>query len=262
MTEVWIDGAFTAAGRAAVPSLTGREEGLFETILVRGGVPVLLAEHLERLIAAAGATPGLVPPDREALAPACRELPRRARVTLGRLRVLLVPDRVAVTCEPFEGYPRALYRQGATALLAPASGHPLGDRAGRKVLPYTPLLEARECAQRQGAIEVLFHAADGALLEGSASHLFVVRDGVIATPPLARGILPGVVRGAVLALARRLDFAAVERDVRIGELAGAEEAFLSGSLMEVLPLNRVGQVEVPRGPIGPCLRVALRAEFG
>jgi branched-subunit amino acid aminotransferase/4-amino-4-deoxychorismate lyase len=258
MTEVWIDGRFVPGEGAAVPSLTGPEAGLFETVLVRDGAPVLLDAHLDRLIASARAAPALTPPHRSALAAACRELPGRAGLSRGRMRITRVRDRTAVSCEPFDGYDEALYRRGAVAALAGAAGHPLADRAGHKVLPYTPLLEAREHARREGAIEVIFHAADGALLEGSASNVFVVADGVIATPPLSRRILPGVVRGAVLDLAGRQGLEIAERDVWIRELPGVEEAFLTGSLMEVLPLVRVGEVDIRLGPLARRLLAALR----
>jgi len=258
MTDVWINGSFVPAEGAAVPSLTGSEAGLFETVLVRDGAPVLLDSHLDRILASARSARTLSLPDRRPLAAACRELPGRVGLSRGRMRIALVRDRTAVSCEPFEGYAEALYRDGAPAVLAGTPGHPLADRAGHKVLPYTPLLEARESARQEGAIEVIFHAADGALLEGSASNVFVVVGGRLRTPPLSRRILPGVVRGAVLEQAGRLGLEAAERDVWIRDLARAQEAFLTGSLMEVLPLVRVGDLEIPIGPIAPRLLAALR----
>jgi len=174
------------------------------------------------------------------------------------MRIAAVTGRTAVTLEPFEGYAPEIYRRGAVATLADRAGHPLGERAGHKALPYTALLEARERAKGQGAIDVLFHASDGALLEGSASNLFVAIDGALHTPPLGRGILPGVVRGAVLAGARSLGIETREADVFVSDLARVEEAFLTGSLMEVVPLRQIGDRAIRRGPMAPRLLASIR----
>jgi branched-subunit amino acid aminotransferase/4-amino-4-deoxychorismate lyase len=259
MIEVWLNGRFLPAGETRVPTLTGPDDGLFETLLVRNGAPELLEAHLDRLIASATTLGRLDPPDRGALTTACRALPGRLGTPRGRMRIAAVAGRTAVTLEPFEGYPPAYYRHGAAAVLADEPGHPLGERAGHKVLPYGPLLAARERAAGQGAIDVLFHAVDdGALLEGSASNLFVVRDGELETPPLGRRILPGVVRGAVLAAARSLGITVRETDVFARDLPRVDEAFLTGSLMEVVPLRQIGGVEMQPGPIARQLLASIR----
>jgi len=258
VTEAWVNGLFLPAREAEVPELTGPDDGLFETVLVRDGAPVLLEAHLDRLIASARAVGHLDPPDRAELAAACRALPGRLGISRGRMRLAAVTERTVVTVEPFEGYPAEVYERGAVAALADRAGHPLGERAGRKVLPYTVLLEARAKARARGAIDVLFHARDGALLEGSASNLFVVIEGTLRTPPLDRRILPGVVRGAVLQAARSLGIEVREADVFVADLARVEEAFLSGSLMEVVPLRRIEDREVPTGGIASRLLASVR----
>jgi branched-subunit amino acid aminotransferase/4-amino-4-deoxychorismate lyase len=258
VTEAWVNGRFLPAREAEVPALTGPDDGLFETVLVRDGAPVLLDAHLDRLIASARAIGHLDPPDRAELTAACRALPGRLGISRGRMRIAAVKGRTAVTVAPFEGYSAEIYERGAVAVLADRAGHPLGERAGRKVLPYTALLEAREEARARGAVDVLFHARDGALLEGSASNLFVVIEGTLRTPPLDRRILPGVVRGAVLAAAPALGIAAREADVFVADLARVEEAFLTGSLMEVVPLRRIGDREIATGGIAPRLLASIR----
>jgi branched-subunit amino acid aminotransferase/4-amino-4-deoxychorismate lyase len=142
--------------------------------------------------------------------------------------------------------------------LAPTPGHPMGERAGRKLLPSTPLLRAREAARAKGAVEVLFHTAGGVLLEGSASNLFATVDGQLRTPPLTRGVLPGITRGAVIEAARAAGIDLAEADILRGDLDRAGEVFLTGSLMEVLPVRRVGALEIPLGPLAPRLLAAIR----
>jgi branched-chain amino acid aminotransferase len=228
--------------------------GLFETILVRDGAPVLLDEHLGRLADSARALglPGL--PALPGLRRRCVEAAAVARLPLGRMRVALELGLMRVEVEPFAGYPAEVYRDGAEVLLA--GEHPLGEAAGHKVLPYDPLLLAREDARRRGAFEVVFRDGDGALLEGSASNLFLVLGKELRTPPLARGVLPGVTRARVLEVS---PWPSREADLYTGDLEGAEEAFLTGSLMEVVPVRRLGGVEIPLGPRADELLAAIRA---
>jgi branched-chain amino acid aminotransferase len=103
----------------------------------------------------------------------------------------------------------------------------------------------RECL----ADEVLYHQ-DGSISECPRSNFFMVTaDDVLVTP--ARGILPGIIRGKVLELARQ-QFAVEVRDVRIGELNEAKEAFITSTTKHVLPVSQVDGVEF--GEAGPVAR--------
>lgn len=257
MSEAWVNGRFLPVAEAEVPGLTGGA-GLFETLLVRCGAPVHLEAHVDRMLGSAGILGHRGVPARAEVCGACLSLPSRCNVDSGKMRIALVEGRTAVTVEAFDGYPAALYENGGEADLAAEIGHPLGDRAGHKVLPYTPLLEARERARERGAVDVIFQDADGALLEGCASNVFVVTAGEVRTPPLQRRILPGVTRAAVLAAAQRRGLIAREEDIHADELEEAEEAFLTGSLMEVMPLRKVGKTTIPRGAIARGLLEAMR----
>jgi branched-subunit amino acid aminotransferase/4-amino-4-deoxychorismate lyase len=226
-------------------------DGLFETILVRDGRPLFLDAHLDRLNASAGRL-GL-PAVRKGVAATCRD--RAADFDgRGKMRVLLDRDGAAVTLDPFDGYPEEIYTEGVVVAMAPIAGHPLGDRAGHKALPYSPLLDARREARERGAFDVIFTDHDGALLEGSACNLFVVADGVLRTPPLTRAILPGITRARTLDAAAAAGRETREEDLRPSDLLAAEEAFLTGSLMEIVPIRAVGDAPLPRGPVTSGLR--------
>jgi len=245
----WRNGRFVPRNDPGLPTLTG-SVGRFETILVTAGEPRFLSAHLARLLSAAGA------PDGKALAIACRSMAEDGPDP-GRMRVMLDEGGAAVTLDRFDGYPDEIYEGGVTVVVAPRPGHPLGDRAGTKPLPYTPLLDARSEARRRGAFDVLFIDRDGFLLEGSACNLFVVTDGRLRTPPVSRPILPGITRAVVLTAAARLGIPAEEADVRPEDLLAADEAFLTGSLMEVVPIRQVGDAELPRGDLGARLRARV-----
>jgi branched-subunit amino acid aminotransferase/4-amino-4-deoxychorismate lyase len=79
----------------------------------------------------------------------------------------------------------------------------------------------------------------GCVAEGGNSNAFFVRDGGLVTPSLACGILAGITREVVMELAAKLDIKISEQDIRLTDLAGFEEAFLTSSIIEVMPLVAV-----------------------
>ncbi len=111
----------------------------------------------------------------------------------------------------------------------------------------------REC----GADEVLYHV-DGSISECPRSNFFMVTaDDVLVTP--ARGILAGIIRGKVLELARQ-QFAVEVRDVSLGDLAEAKEAFITSTTKHVLPVAQVdGVVFGEAGPVARLLNAELYA---
>jgi branched-chain amino acid aminotransferase len=90
--------------------------------------------------------------------------------------------------------------------------------------------------------------------------VFLVRDGVLCTPPASAGCLLGVTRALVLELCGELGITAEERDVELGALAQADEAFLSSTTREVQPIARVDGAALPAapGPVTARLAAAFR----
>ena len=77
----------------------------------------------------------------------------------------------------------------------------------------------------------------GTIACATAANIFAIRDGRLETPPLSDGALPGTMRALVLALANRLGLAAVETSLSAGDLAGADEVFLTNSIRRVMPVR-------------------------
>lgn len=101
---------------------------------------------------------------------------------------------------------------------------------------------ARQRATEAGAFEAIF-IRDGEVTEGSVSNVLVVRHGILATAPEGARILSGVTRSLVLDLARKERLPVEERAVSLAELRHADEVFLCGTTVEVLPVVRIdGQV--------------------
>jgi branched-chain amino acid aminotransferase len=106
---------------------------------------------------------------------------------------------------------------------------------------------------------LLNHA--GRVAEGSITNVFAVTGGVLVTPPVSEGALPGITREAVLELSRGAGMLANERPLETEELLGADEAFLTNAVRGILPLVRVGGEPiggVVPGPVSRRLRLMLK----
>lgn len=166
-----------------------------------------------------------------------------------------------LTPPPPETYTRGVVASIVGRLRNPRAALDPGAKTGNYL---NNLLALRE-AKADGADEALLRDAEGRLTEGATSNVFAVHGGVVTTPPLATGLLDGVTRAHVLLLCRELGIRARELDLRPAELAAADEAFLTSSVRELVPIvelrgavqGRIG-TGAP-GPISLRLHGAYRA---
>ena len=101
----------------------------------------------------------------------------------------------------------------------------------------------------------------GLLSEGSGQNLFIVRDGIIHTPPMAAAILPGITRSTVMTLARDLGFEIREESLPREMLYIADEAFFVGTAAEITPIRSVDKIQIGDGQRGPVTDALQRAFF-
>jgi branched-chain amino acid aminotransferase len=101
----------------------------------------------------------------------------------------------------------------------------------------------------------------GNLSEGSGQNLFVVREGVIYTPPVTASILPGITRNSVITLARDLGFDLREENLPREFLYIADEAFFTGTAAEITPIRSVDKITIGEGRRGPVTEALQRAFF-
>jgi branched-chain amino acid aminotransferase len=146
----------------------------------------------------------------------------------------------------------ALYEQGIRVRTCTAPPSPLW--AGAKPTAYLNNLLAVGEAQRAGLDDALLLGAHGELLEGATSSAFVVQDGVLYTPPLSLGILPGITRDRVLACARESGIEARERLMHVGDAYRADELFLTSSVRLIIAVVELDGVRVGAGTPGPITR--------
>jgi branched-chain amino acid aminotransferase len=132
---------------------------------------------------------------------------------------------------------------------------------GKIVGAYVNSALAKSEAMRAGFDEAIVLNADGHIAEGSAANFFLVRNGVVLTPPITDNILEGITRRTVIELfARELDTTVVERSIDRSELYVAEEAFFVGTGVQIVAVTRVDHRPVGTGRIGP-IATAIREVY-
>jgi para-aminobenzoate synthetase / 4-amino-4-deoxychorismate lyase len=217
-----------------------RAIGVFETLLIVGGLPIELDAHLERLRRSVRKLFGAEPPaDTGELV-----FEHAASLALGRLRVTLAPgpaggleaDVVTATIDPesvFPAWERAIVLR-PFVIHGGLGGHKWADRAG---------LEWACSDEAEGVLPLLLDA-DGEVLEASRANVFAVEGDVLITPATDGRILPGVARARAIEAARSLGIEVREQRLGVERLIAAGEAFLTGSVRGVEPVRSVGEAEL------------------
>jgi len=261
------------------PCLSVRErgflygDGLFETVRVYRGRPFAWERHLARLAAGCERLgmpcPGQLIADgtREVLGTLCpADGSLRVTVTRGEApRGLLAPPgtkpTVVITASEGEPYSQEAYERGFRAVTVSFPRNQLSPLVRLKSLNYLENLIGRQEAAAAGADEGIFLNLKGEVAEGTISNVFLVLgDRRIATPPPESGLLPGITREWVITLAGKLGFSVCEQPVLPRDFLRAQEAFLTNSLLEVMPLVALDGAVVGTGAPGPVAR-ALREAY-
>jgi len=270
--KVCIDGTIVDPDEARVPVLDRGflyGDSVFEVYRTYGGVPFAERSHLERLRRSADRLMIPIPWSLE-------QLSREVRATIDAagpgewyVRVVVTrgtgpltydpttadsPLRVVIVA-PITPYPAELYERGAAVVLLEASRPTDDDRAaGAKASNYLANLLAVHEAKQKGAQEAIVLGRRGQLLEGASSNIFIVKDGVVRTPKPQPGILIGITRATVLEVCEAEGLRVEEIEIRPRDLYEADEAFITSSIREVMPVVRADGKPIGPGEPGPVTR--------
>ncbi len=246
--------------------------GLFETVRAYGGQPFYLDRHLSRLAHSAEILginiEGL------ALKRAVIDTILANKLSEARIRITvsigeggMTPDpgtcskpTVLILAGQYQPYSEQVYRNGFRAVVSTIRRNSQSPLSRLKSSNYLENLLAKREARKAGVDEALCLNEKGLLAEASMSNAFLVRDGLLQTPGQESGILPGITREVVLELASRLGVGALETDVTPDDIFQSQEAFLTNSLMEIMPLTEVNGKPVGSGAPG-TITAKLMAEY-
>jgi len=250
-------------------------DGVFEGMRVYGGRTFKLAEHVDRLYDSAKAILIDVPMTREEMMRITEDGVRRAGLSEGYLRhivtrgvgdlgldprkcprasVIIIFDTIAI-------WPAERYEQGLTLITA---GTPINQREALsprvKSLNYLNHILAKVEATNAGADDAIMLDSAGHIAEATGMNLFVLKRGVMSTPPVYVGQLRGVTRDLVMDLAAEAGYPVQETILNRYDLYTADEAFLTGTAAEIAPIRMVDGRVIGEGKAGPVTR-DIRARF-
>jgi branched-chain amino acid aminotransferase len=235
-------------------------DGVFEGIRFYQDRVFRLDEHMDRLWDSAKAIALDIPLSRTALIDATLETIRQNDLHDGYIRLLvtrgvgslgLSPDScrrpsIVIIAATIALYPDSLYEKGLSLATCSVRRIPPAALSPRiKSLNYLNNILAKIEAQQAGAAEGVMLNEQGYVAECTGDNLFVVKNGVISTPPVNAGILAGVTRAVVFELAKKNGIPIKEEDLTRYDILVADECFLTGTAAEV-----IAAVQMDRRPIG------------
>lgn len=244
-------------------------DGVFEGMRSYGGKVFRLDKHLDRLWDSAKAIWLEIPISRAEMADAVNETLQANNIKDGYIRLVvsrgvgtlgLDPNRcsqpqVIIITDKIELYPEDFYRNGLEIVTASTvRNHPAALNPRIKSLNYLNNILAKIEGLKAGCIEALMLNHKGEVAECTGDNIFLVRDGVLQTPPLDAGILEGITRDAVIELAREAGIEVREMSLTRHDVYIADECFLTGSAAEVIPVVKIDSREIGSGQPGPMTR--------
>lgn len=254
-------------------------EGVYETLRTYSGLPFLFDRHMRRLRASAGMLALAVPLSDS-------EMEDRVRDTLGAaglgdrpgreayVRILLTrgvgelsydpascpTPSIVIILKPYVAPPPEVYGRGVkAAIVSIVRNHP---DSVNPLIKSNNLLNnalAMQEAARRGAFEGVMRNHRGELSECSQSNLFLVTDGMALTPSLGSGLLAGITREFVFEIGAAERIPVREAVLKDGDLLGADEAFLTSSTREIVPIVEVDGRAIGSGRPGPVTERLLES---
>jgi branched-chain amino acid aminotransferase len=244
-------------------------DGVFEGLRSYRGKVFRLREHIGRLYESARAICLEIPMTQEAMCDAVNEAVRINKLEDGYIRLVVTrgagtlgldPNRcsnpqVIIIADAIALYPKELYEKGleiVTVSVQRMSPAALNPRI--KSLNYLNNILAKIEGLQAGCIEALMLNHKGEVAECTGDNIFLVRHGVLYTPPLDAGILGGVTRDAVIEVARDAGIEVRESTLTKHDVYIADECFLTGTAAEVISVVKVDGRTIGTGKPGPVTR--------
>ena len=270
--KVFINGTFVDSKDARVSVfdhglLYG--DGVFEGLRSYGGKVFRLPQHVRRLFDSAKAICLEIPMTQRAMSAAIDETIQVNRIKDGYVRIVVTrgagtlgldPNKtrdpqVIIIADSITLYPDEFYENGLELVTVSVTrNHPAALSPRIKSLNYLNNILAKLEGLQAGCVESLMLNHKGEVAECTGANIFLVRDGVLATPPTDAGILAGITREAVIELARALDREVRQVPLTRHDVYIADEFFLTGTAAEVVPVVKVDGRTIGAGVPGPVTR--------
>ena len=276
--KIWLDGQLVERDQAKISVfdhglLYG--DGVFEGIRVYGGRVFELDAHIKRLYGSARAIRLTIPLGQSEMSEVVEKTVAANDIVDGYVRLIVTrgigglglnpftceTSSVCVIADDIQLYPEELYETGMKVISATTvRNHPLALPPQVKSLNYLNNILAKIEALDSGVPEAIMYNHEGYVAEATGDNVFIVRDGVIYTPPVEAGSLEGITRSVVIRLAEQRNMGVVEKNLTRFDLYVSDELFLTGTAAEVIGIVQIDGRVIGDGRPGPVTR-QLRTDF-
>jgi branched-chain amino acid aminotransferase len=276
--KIWLDGKLVDREGAKISVfdhglLYG--DGVFEGIRVYNGKIFELEAHITRLYSSAKAIRLGISMSRAELINAVEKTVEANRVIDGYIRLVVTRGTGTLGLNPFicenssiviiadniQLYPEELYEKGMKVISATTvRNHPLAIPPQAKSLNYLNNILAKIEALDYEVPEAIMYNHEGYVAEATGDNVFIVRNGVIYTPPVEAGSLEGITRSVVIGLAKEDKLEVIEQNLTRYDLYVCDEFFLTGTAAEVIGIVEIDGRIIGDGKPGPITKL-LRKKF-
>jgi len=275
---VYVDGQWFPKSKASISvfdhgMLYG--DGVFEGIRVYNGVIFQFKEHRDRLYSSAKSVKLNIPLSPQEMTEAVKETLKRNSLKDAYIRLVVTrgagdlgvdprkckrPSVIIITESVDPSYGIVVKQTGISVIISSVRRDAVDATTHEiKSLNYLNSVMAKLEAADAGAEDALMLDRNGFVSEATTTNLFIAKDGDLITPPSTAGILPGVTRKRTIALAKELGYRVIEKGITPYDVTSADEAFLTGTLSEIVPVVRVKGIDVGDGKVGPITRKIITA---
>lgn len=277
--KIWIDGELLPPAQAKISVLDHGllyGDGIFEGIRVYNGRIFKEREHLVRFAESAKAIRLELPLPAEAISRAMYDTLKANGITgdgyirllctrgVGKLGISIIRTScpsIIVIADKIELYPAEVYERGLKLITSPLIRVPSTALSPRiKSLNYLNNVMAKCHAHDSGADEALMLNHLGQVCECTGDNIFLIKNGVMATPPASAGILDGITRGVVIELAGRRGIPVEQKPLLVFDFYVADEVFATGTAAEIVPVTSIDKRIIGDGKPGAITK-ALMEDF-
>ncbi len=231
-------------------------DGVFETLRVYSGRVFRLENHIKRLFKGLDVLGLENKADVCFLENAAKSLIEKNRLNDASIKIIAFREECPgldptpslkacylITASPFDFKRKEKFEKGISAGIVSIRRNQSSPHVFIKSLNFLENILGRKEAHEKGFDEAVFLNNYEMVTEGSISNLFIIKDSVLFTPPVAAGILKGITRDVVFEIAKDLGMKCCEEYFKIDYMLTADEAFMTNSLMEIMPLREIdGQI--------------------